>query len=407
MLFSGCQDSSSFGELVPTLLPLSQPLAGAVLSWQQVHQLLVGLDWRTCALPEVLALATYYYCVYKAFGQAPAAALAQRLLQHGTALLTNWRQPASAWSAHQLDQACSAAWLGTRLSAEGLAPAELLPLLADLDPVVQQQVLPLLPTAIKPQNFAQVLRYFSLRWPVAVAKPFLSPLLALRPSLQTGGLALFEAPLRPLLPSPLGLADGLAAELRTLINLHQVGQHVGNLPQQVRQGIRYLLGIRQEVDFLDHKYSVFPSQVESSSGKTSFEAALGWPHGDLGQALLLYESCHLLQDGELADIAELVGLNTLLRVTPAATEVTSAQFYRGAAGVAHLYYKLYQTSGQPAYRAGQQFWLGQTQHWLAQELASGFYQQRAGQLQQGLVGVGLVLLSAIAEVELDWDTGLL
>jgi hypothetical protein len=405
MLLSGRQPSSSFGELAPTPLPLFQPLPGAMQSWQEVHHLLAGLDWRTCALPEVLALSTYHYCVYKAFGQAPAAALAQRLLQHGTTQLAGWRQLASAWPSHHLDQACSAAWLGTRLSAEGLDPVGLLPLLADLDPIVQQQAIPLSPATIQPKNFAQVLRYFSLRWPVAVAEPFLSPLLGLRPSLQMG--ASLKAPLWSLLPLPLGLADGLAAELRTLIGLHQVGQHVGNLAQQVRQGIRYLLDIRQEVDFLDQKYSVFPSQVEPLSGKFHFEAALGWPYGDLGQALLLYEAYHLLQDSELADIAELVGLNTLLRITPAATEVTSAQLYRGAAGAAHLYYKLYQASGQPAYQVGQQFWLSQTQDWLNRELANGFYQQRTGQLQRGLVGVGLVLLSAITEVKLDWDAGLL
>lgn len=122
---------------------------------------------------------------------------------------------------------------------------------------------------------------------------------------------------------------------------------------------------------------------------------------------MLYEAQDLLQDAELAKIAELVGLNTLLRTTTPATGIVSSYFYEGAAGVAHLYRKLHVLSGQPAYWRGYQFWLDQTQYWLGQELTADSPPHRGTELVAGLAGVGLVLLTALSTAELDWDAVLL
>jgi hypothetical protein len=72
--------------------------------------------------------------------------------------------------------------------------------------------------------------------------------------------------------------------------------------------------------------------------------------------------------------------------------------------VTYLYAKLHQVGGHAAYSAGHLFWLGQTQKFLRQELASNFYCHKEGGLAHGLVGVGLVLLTSLAELEVGWDT---
>ena len=363
-------------------------------SWHQLHWLLTQTTKPPYLLSEALGLATYHYSVYKAFGQAPDAVLAQRMFQHAGGQMAGWLLSSSAWPIHQLDQACAAAWLSAGFAANGLAQALVPALLAALDPVLEQEALRLRAQATGSRNFARIVRYFSLRSPIAQA--YLSPLLAL--------------PFTPLVPSeslPLGLADGLAAELRVLLWLHQAGLSTPSSLEQVRRGIRYLLALRRKVDFCDQKYSIFPYQVQGAFPEAYFSAALGWPHGDLGQALLFYEAHSLLRDAELARIAGLVGLNTLLRTTREATEVVSSQLYQGAAGVAHLYRKLYLASGQPAYQTGQQYWLTQTQQWLHQELATGFYRRCERELPHGLVGVGLVLLSAVAGETPEWDAMLL
>ncbi|WP_125916805.1 hypothetical protein [Hymenobacter coccineus] len=348
--------------------------------------------------------------MYKAFGQSSAAVVAQRLFKQTFAQLVGQLLPAPAmpmtraWSADQLEQACAAAWLGARFTAAGLSSAPAL--LTTLDPLLQREALRLCsqPEPASRRSFSRILRYFSLRLPDA--RSHLVSLLD--PSRMA---VILPVPTLSAVPEPLqlGLDDGLASELLLLIELYQAGLQDDVIVRRVREGIQYLLALRRDVDFLEQKYSVFPSSVHPYFQEATYGAALGWPKGDLGQVLLLYEANRLLGDNELAKIAELIGLNTLLRTSREATDVIGAQFYQGAAGVAHLYRRLYQVSGQVAYREGQYFWLDRTQIWLDQELASGSYsyEHRKGNLSHGLVGIGLVLLCEVAGMEWNWETSLL
>ena len=138
--------------------------------------------------------------------------------------------------------------------------------------------------------------------------------------------------------------------------------------------------------------------MAAEAGEATYSAELSWHRGDLGQALLFYESHDLLPDPELAKIAELVGLNTLLRTSQADNNLGSAAWHRGASGVAHLYRQLHRISRHPAYRTGYQYWLGQTQQWLPAALAANSTMPLAD-----LAKVGLVLLEAQSEDGLGWD----
>lgn len=355
-------------------------------SWQQVHQLLAGRYGQASSLAELGSLSVYYYCLHQAFGDAQAATRAQQLFGRLV------QQLALPGAAGQLDHACTAAWLSARLRAPGESAAAPGPLAA-LDQQLRQRAQHLAAApgqATSRGHLLRVLRYFSLRPPTA------------------GGPAPW--PPLPAAPAPLvlGLAQGLTAELLLLIRLHRAGVHQPESKAQLRQGVRHLLALRRGVDFAEQQFAVFPYEVPRGGGEPLFDAELSWRQGDLGPAWLLYEAQGLLHDAELARIAELVGLNTLLRTSQPATQVASAQFYRGAAGLAHLYHKLYQASGQqPAYHGGYVFWLAQTQHWLGQELAAPAALPPTAELLQGLGGVGLVLLAAVAGTAPDWDEVLL
>jgi hypothetical protein len=399
----------SFSSLPPvgSRLPAAHaaPLPARLLqSWQQVHGLLTYQDWDAGRPADYASLGVYHYCVYKAFGRPADAALAQRLFERLLATLRAPTPPASGWSAQQLDQFGQAAWLHTHLAAEGLVPSQAPAPLTDLDHTLRHaaQGLREHESAGSYHNFFRVVRYFSLRQPGPAAQAHLHALLAA--PLPLAG-AVWPRP--GALPEQLalGLTEGLAATLLLLSRLTRLGVPGLDLRASVRQGVQRLLALRQPVDFAEQCYAVFPYQVHSATGAASFSAELSWRRGDLGQAVLLYEAQELLQDTELANIAELVGLNTLLRTTVPTTQVTSSRLGHGAAGLAHLYHKLFYASGQqPAYQQGYVFWLAQTQSWLHQELAAGFYQHREGELLDGLAGVGLVLLSALSGTPLRWDT---
>lgn len=359
-------------------------------SWQQVHQLLAGRYGQATSIAELGGLSVYYHCVHQAFGRAQDAARAQQLFGQLVQQLVLPGHPG------QLDHACTAAWLSTRLPAPGAGTGHPASLVV-LDNLLHQraQQLLLTPTAGSRWHRLRVLRYFTLRAP---GEPTAGSWAALWP---------LAGPATPPSPPTLGLAQGLSAELLTLIKLHRAGLPQADVLEQVRQGVRYLLATRRGVDFAEQQFAVFPYQVLPAGGEPLFDAELSWRQGDLGPAWLLYEAHALLHDAELARIAELVGLNTLLRTSLSATRVASSQFYQGAAGLAHLYRKIYHASGQqPAYQAGYAYWLAQTQHWLRQELAT-CYPVREADLLHGLSGVGLVLLAAITGPTPEWDDVLL
>ncbi|GAA3952105.1 hypothetical protein GCM10022406_37370 [Hymenobacter algoricola] len=253
-------------------------------------------------------------------------------------------------------------------------------------------------SALFPENvsshsrFWEAVRYLSQRLPNYQAEVYLHWLLN-----QPRFLEYTTAGLRPL-----GLAGGRASELLLLLRLCRQGIEVPGLRQYIRAGIQRILAVRRTVDFLAGEYSIFPDQLDEATGETTFSTELSWRYGDLTQVWLLYEAHELLQDAELAKIAELVGLNTLLRTTSQATNITSSQFDRGAAGLATLYRKMYQLSGHPAYQQGYHFWLNQTQQLMQPQLLTGSGLP-AGDLRHGAVGVGLVLLSALTEQELGWE----
>ncbi len=368
------------------------PVSSAHQSWQQVHHFLTSQPVPSTLLHNLPGFVIYYYCAYEAANRPPAEATRVRhLFKELVARLEETHRQGLAWVAVPLMQACAVAWLSPRLAeAElGYAPAWL----PDLDEALYTEALRLRQQAdaASRHRLVQVLRYLRLRLPTT--QHYLASVL--------------ERPAPP--PGQgrwsLGLDEGLAAELLGLIEAHELGLQDAAIPERVRAGIRYLLALRRPTDFLEQAYSIFPCEVVFPLHEPAFSPELSWRHGDLGQALLLYRAHDLLGDQELIKIAELVGLNTLLRTSAATTGTSTAHFHQGTAGIAYLYLKLYRVSGQPSYYQSYQFWLVQTQHWLPPTLLPNYVELQAppSGLLHGLAGVGLVLLASTNPVPAEWD----
>ncbi len=375
----------------PSVAAAEPAVPAARRSWEAVHALLTGPAAEACPPPAFANLTAYHYCVHQALerGKPLPTMLSRRFDQLAAQLAQQANQ--GAWPVAQLDQACVAAWLNTQLATNEHPRRLTLSTRLDEALCAEARHLHQQPDAESQRRFWRVLRYFSLRLPAAAeVLPVLQSLLA-------------HPPPPPAEPLALGLVEGVAAELLLLLKLHKAGLRHASLVARIRAGISKLLAVRHPVDFLEGHYSVFPHQLLPASEEGTFSAELSWQRGDLGQSLLLYKAHELLQDDELIKIAELVGLNTLLRTTAPATGIGTAELARGAAGVAHLYRKLYQASRLAAYREGYRHWLGQTHILLRQDLAAGRYQGQEGNLLHGLVGIGLVTVASLTDAELDWD----
>lgn len=353
---------------------------------ERVHKQLASEPDAQCELSTVGALALYYHCVAKASRLDSDATRAQQWREQLTDLLLP--PPLPPWLSTYLDQVCLLAWL----MADSL-PASL-GQFAPLDHAMEREGKYLLKRsdAESRQRFFQVLRYFSLRLPDPAPQLLLQTLLDAWP----GALA----------PAPalLSLVHGTAAELLVCLRLVKAGGGTAALEAYIREGVRHLLAAKRPVDSSQQQYAIFPDKAGQHQAEAQFSAELSWRRGDLGQALVLYEAHALLLDPELVKFAHLVGLYTLLRTTTATTEVQGISLYQGATGVAHLYRHLYRQSNLPAYLKGYEFWLDSSCQLLDSEgNAAATSPPLADPLRYGLVGTGLVLLSANTGLELGWE----
>jgi hypothetical protein len=100
---------------------------------------------------------------------------------------------------------------------------------------------------------------------------------------------------------------------------------------------------------------------------------------------------------------------------PEKTGVRDAGFCHGTAGLAHIYNRMYQATGNPALRRAAVYWLERTLDFYRRARASGASWVQGSRdgaeegswtgtgLLGGAAGVALVLLAATTPIEPTWD----
>ena len=172
------------------------------------------------------------------------------------------------------------------------------------------------------------------------------------------------------------------------------------LKSEIKEELRFLISLRREVDFSKKIYFYFPSNTQD---ERFAEDRLAWNDSDLAPTILLYQAALLYHDVKLANMAELTGLNTLLRKNDVCDSVNNPDFYQGTAGIAHTYQTLYRISSQYAYKEGCTFWTQRTISLLERHV----YNSTESNLLFGITGILLPLLSTITDKELLWDKSVL
>jgi lantibiotic biosynthesis protein len=205
----------------------------------------------------------------------------------------------------------------------------------------------------------------------------------------------------------LSLSHGLSGILLILINAFKFSDHKKLIRHMIGEGVRYIINHRKDADFATGVYNYFPLIVNENTGKLAESNRLGWCYGDLNQVLLLYRAGKLLEQDNYIKLAQIIGLQSLLRNDADSTMVVDSHFCHGSSGLAQFYRVLYQISGHDAYRTGYKQWIEQTILHIEQELANGKYADRETQFLEGLVGVALTLLSYVSGKELQWSRCLL
>lgn len=203
----------------------------------------------------------------------------------------------------------------------------------------------------------------------------------------------------------LGLAHGTAG---VVAFLGQVAARTGlDVAHLLRRATSWMLSHRRT----DGGRSAFAGFLDQ--GDRSCRSA--WCYGDPGVAVALYSAGDGLGDTDLLSTAvEVAKLDA--RRDPAESGVVDAGLCHGAAGLGHLFHRLYRATGDAELRDAARSWFGRTLAMRQPQAATGGFTaywtvQRewrpCAQFLNGSSGVGLALLAASTAVEPTWDRALL
>lgn len=223
--------------------------------------------------------------------------------------------------------------------------------------------------------------------------------------------------------------------------LHEIGRRAaprGNYNAGVAHGVPGVIGLlghalaagmgeaRELLDgavrwLLEHKLprearSVFPSYVTPDDEAPS--CRLAWCYGDAGVAAALLAAARGAGEADWEREALATARSAAARRGDEAG-VVDAGLCHGSAGLAHLFNRLYQASGEPQLADAAVFWaertlamrnpgegIGGFQFWEADDAMELGWRAAPGFLG-GAAGVGLALLAAATPVEPAWDRLLL
>ncbi|MBB5440707.1 hypothetical protein HDC92_004410 [Pedobacter sp. AK017] len=212
----------------------------------------------------------------------------------------------------------------------------------------------------------------------------------------------------------LSLSHGMASIIAFLGKTHKSDIAREKTKNLLCRAISYVLS--QKLDVPDSG-SFFPSVVFIEKEQPFSGSRLAWCYGDLGLGYALWQASKIIQNAEWEQIALNVLVHTTTRKDPVKELVIDAGICHGAAGIAHIYNRLYQHTGMEPFKEAAIYWLEDTlkKAVFTDGLAGykawhtplhGGWKKQAG-LLEGISGIGLVLLAAVSDIEPKWDECLL
>ncbi|RKG80632.1 Lanthionine biosynthesis cyclase LanC [Corallococcus exercitus] len=163
----------------------------------------------------------------------------------------------------------------------------------------------------------------------------------------------------------------------------------------------------------------FPTRVGARNEPLTWPRRPAWCYGDPGVALGLHTLARAVREPAWEAQALALCLEAAGRWTDVAS-VKDGGLCHGSAGLAHLYNRLYQTTGEPAFEAASRYWFQQlfSVHRQPGLGVAGFRTREYSDdgtgdwtddtgLLGGATGIALALLAATSSAEPSWDRMLL
>lgn len=208
----------------------------------------------------------------------------------------------------------------------------------------------------------------------------------------------------------LSLSHGISSIINFLSRAYKHQEFRSEVFPLLRGGISYLLAQERLTGI-----SLFPNAVYKKSIAEPPKGRLAWCYGDLGIGISLYIAGQATQNPKLTENAIRILKHSASRKRASACSVVDASPCHGAFGVAQIYRTIFrETQIQDFDNAAR--------HWLKEGLKfsvhgdgyAGFKQYRIGKpptnetnLLEGIAGIGLVIISFLADFDTSWEESLL
>jgi lantibiotic biosynthesis protein len=206
----------------------------------------------------------------------------------------------------------------------------------------------------------------------------------------------------------LGVAHGMAGVIALLGSICGAGVEEATARPLLEGAVRWLLAHSMPTQ----AGPTFPLWV--APGYRPWPARSAWCYGDPGIAAALFTAARGAGDPGWEQAAVALACRAAER-PPTETGIVDACFCHGTAGLAHIYNRMYQATGEPKLGQAASYWLERTLDFyrLARSSGESWVQGSRDPARQepwtgidvvdGAAGVALVLLAAATSIEPIWD----
>jgi len=207
----------------------------------------------------------------------------------------------------------------------------------------------------------------------------------------------------------ISLSHGMSSIAAFLIRLHQLDFETTRVIKLLIRTVTYIL---DQITYTEGSNSYFPSFSKENS-KGSYYSRLGWCYGDLGIANTLLRAAILLKNEEWQKLAMKILLHNCNRRDLRENVINDAGLCHGSAGIAHIFWNLYQNTQIEKFKKTTDYWLGVTTQMAKYSDGSAGFKtwrkeenggpEKSNKLLDGISGIGMTLLSILNSREIGWN----
>lgn len=208
------------------------------------------------------------------------------------------------------------------------------------------------------------------------------------------------------------MSHGISSIIAVLSKLYKKDIEKKKTKIMIEGAVNYLL--QQKLPH--HQYiSIFPN-LALESMDTLYPSRLAWCYGDLGISVAIWHASQALNNKEWEKEAVNILLHTAKRRDLKENGVVDAGLCHGAAGIAHIFNRMYGYTGIEELKETSDYWFDQTLKMARFEDGLAGFKAWQGEdkgwlneagLLEGIAGIGLALISAVSDIEPAWDECLL